>query len=107
GRNDLVHIASALVLGPLAILAAYVGGWPFALFWGLAALGVVAEWMVLIDRSRPYPPLVAGVLALLVALALAGLHRILPALGVIALGAVGAAAVAAAGRRIWAGAGVL
>ena len=32
-----LRIVSALVLAPLALAAAYFGGWPFALFWTLAA----------------------------------------------------------------------
>ncbi|HET9904608.1 MAG TPA: phosphatidate cytidylyltransferase [Xanthobacteraceae bacterium] len=39
-----MRIASALVLGTSAIAAAWWGGWPFAVFWMLAALGVLWEW---------------------------------------------------------------
>ena len=38
------EFCSALVLAPLALLAAYVGGWPFALFWAAAAIAVLWEW---------------------------------------------------------------
>ena len=31
--NLTLRVASAIVLAPLALAAAYVGGWPFALFW--------------------------------------------------------------------------
>jgi len=46
--NLALRIVSAAVLAPLALAAAYVGGWPFALFWGLAALAVLWEWAGLI-----------------------------------------------------------
>ncbi|MBI2123354.1 MAG: hypothetical protein HYT96_04260, partial [Armatimonadetes bacterium] len=35
--NLVLRIVSAAVLGPIAIVAAYFGGWPFALFWSAAA----------------------------------------------------------------------
>jgi phosphatidate cytidylyltransferase len=106
-RTDLLRIGSALVLGPLAILAAYLGGWLFIAFWGIAALGVVAEWMFLVDRPHAYPAVIVGGLAVAVAIVLAGLDRIVPAAAVIVLGAVGVLAVTGSGRRAWTGAGVL
>ena len=44
----MLRIISAAVLGPIAIAAAYFGGWPFALFWGLAAVAVLWEWTKLV-----------------------------------------------------------
>ena len=45
GSNNLVlRVLSAVVLAPLALGTAYVGSWPFALFWTLAALAVLWEW---------------------------------------------------------------
>ena len=35
-NNLALRILSAAVLAPLAIFAAYYGGWVFVLFWGLA-----------------------------------------------------------------------
>jgi phosphatidate cytidylyltransferase len=32
------------VLGPVAIAAAWFGGWPFALFWAAAAIAMAWEW---------------------------------------------------------------
>ena len=42
--NLALRIASAVVLAPVAIGAAYVGGWFFAVFWVAAAVAVVWEW---------------------------------------------------------------
>ena len=39
GSDLLLRVASALVLAPLAIGVAYLGGWLFAIFWGIAAVG--------------------------------------------------------------------
>jgi phosphatidate cytidylyltransferase len=46
--NLALRIVSAAVLAPLAVLTAYLGGWPFALFWGIAAIAVLWEWMTLV-----------------------------------------------------------
>jgi phosphatidate cytidylyltransferase len=42
--NLALRIASAAVLGPVAIAAAWFGGWPFALFWAAAAIAMAWEW---------------------------------------------------------------
>ena len=47
-NNLVLRVASAVVLAPLALLAAYYGGWPFVLFWGVAALAVLWEWIELV-----------------------------------------------------------
>ncbi len=46
--NLALRIVSAAVLAPVAIAAAYFGGWPFALFWAAAAIAVVWEWTRLV-----------------------------------------------------------
>jgi phosphatidate cytidylyltransferase len=47
-NNFVLRIISAAVLAPVAVYAAYLGGWPFALFWGLAAVAVLWEWVSLV-----------------------------------------------------------
>ena len=47
-NNLTLRIASAVVMAPLALLAAYLGGWPFALFWAAAAVAVLWEWTALV-----------------------------------------------------------
>ena len=47
-NNLALRVASALVMAPLALLAAYLGGWVFALFWAAAALAVLWEWTALV-----------------------------------------------------------
>jgi phosphatidate cytidylyltransferase len=42
--NLALRVASAAVLGPVAVAAAYFGGWAFALFWAAAALAMAWEW---------------------------------------------------------------
>ena len=46
--NLMLRVASAAVLAPVAVLAAYLGGWSFTAFWALAALAVLWEWTTLV-----------------------------------------------------------
>lgn len=46
--NLALRVASAAVLAPLAIGVTYIGGWPFAAFWGIAAAAVLWEWTQLV-----------------------------------------------------------
>jgi phosphatidate cytidylyltransferase len=52
GRDLWLRVVSSLVLAPLAIAAAYVGGAWFIGFWLFAAAGVLWEWMALIATAR-------------------------------------------------------
>jgi phosphatidate cytidylyltransferase len=95
-----------LVLVPLAIGTAYLGGWLFALFWGAAAMGVLWEWTALVARNdQRSVPLTGGAsLALAVVLVAAG--HLLAAVVVLAMGAIGAASLALAERRTWVAGGI-
>ena len=106
GSELALRVASALVLVPLAIATAYVGGWPFVVFWGVAALGVFWEWTALVTGAdRRSILLVGGASVALSLLLLVGGYR-LAAAAVLAIGTLGAAALAPAQRRGWAAAGV-
>jgi phosphatidate cytidylyltransferase len=48
-NNLVLRIISAIVLAPVAIYVAYLGGWAFAIFWGLAAGAVLWEWLKLVS----------------------------------------------------------
>ena len=61
GSRDLwLRVASALVLAPLAVLAAYLGGAWFIGFWLLAAAGVLWEWLGLVAAARALPGAARG-----------------------------------------------
>jgi phosphatidate cytidylyltransferase len=47
-----LRIISSAVMAPIAIGIAWLGGWPFVLFWALAACIVLWEWTQLVTRSR-------------------------------------------------------
>ncbi len=49
--NLALRVASALVLAPAALITAYFDGWPFVVFWGLAAIVVLAEWLKLVSGA--------------------------------------------------------
>jgi phosphatidate cytidylyltransferase len=105
--NVLLRMISALVLAPLAIAAAWLGGLPFALFWGLAAFGVWWEWSSLVAVAAARLVMFTGVGALGLALALSATGRYLAAVIVILLGAGATIVVAPAGRGPWVGAGLI
>ena len=46
--NLALRVGSAIVLAPLAVVTAYLGGWAFAVFWAVAAAAVLWEWNKLV-----------------------------------------------------------
>ena len=104
--NLTLRIASALVLAPIAIAAAYAGGWPFALFWGVAAIAVLWEWTTLATGAGHRVMFSAGAGALAVATLVAWQHHPVVALLFIVLGALAAEIFAPRARRTWVIAGV-
>ena len=73
GGELALRVVSTVVLAPLAIGVAYLGGWAFAVFWGIAALLVLWEWTALIVGGDRRSVLMTGAAAVLIAIALAGL----------------------------------
>ncbi len=53
GHNLLLRVAAALVMAPLALVIAYVGGWLWTALVTLAAVGLYLEWLAVIGASRP------------------------------------------------------
>jgi phosphatidate cytidylyltransferase len=106
GSELALRVCSALVLVPLAIWTAYVGGWLFAVFWAIAAFGVLWEWTTLVTEVDRRTVLTAGVVALALALALAATGYVPASVIVLAMGALGAAALAPAERRGWVAGGI-
>jgi phosphatidate cytidylyltransferase len=100
-----MRILSAMVLAPLAIGAAYLGGAAFAGFWGLAAIGVMWEWSALVLQRPSRPVLGVATATLAAAAALFAIGRAMPAIAAIGVGTLACAALAPAGRRGWIGAG--
>jgi phosphatidate cytidylyltransferase len=101
-----LRVGSAVVLAPLAIGVAYVGGWPFAVFWGVAAVGVLWEWTTLVAGDDRRPVSIAGGASIVLAIALAHTDHLVAAISVLAMGALAAAALAPAARRLWVASGI-
>ena len=106
-NNLLLRVVSATVLAPLALVAAYIGGLPFALFWGIAALVVLWEWVTLGVGPKYRLLVLSCAAAIAVADFLAWLGRPVTALFMVGLGALAGAIFAPSERRLWviAGAG--
>jgi phosphatidate cytidylyltransferase len=115
-QNFLRRTASALVLAPLAIGAAFVGGVLFAAACTVTAALVLWEWSLLVSRAADWRILVPGLPALCAAAVLAQSSEPVVAIAAIALGALGAAVATAlqlrggqwsAAAAVWAAAGVV
>jgi len=99
------RIASGVVMAALAIGAVMLGGWPFALFWAAAALGVFWEWSTIVMGGAAAVR-AAGAAALIIAALAAGAGQLYAAVLVLAAGAAGVAGVCAPSRRVWGAAGI-
>ncbi len=85
-RNFKRRVASALVLAPVAIAAAYFGGWAFLIVCALASAAVLWEWTRLVAQ-RAEPRIIApGLAALVVATGLVAASEPTAAIAAIAIG---------------------
>jgi phosphatidate cytidylyltransferase len=107
GHNLALRIVSALVLAPLALGAAYVGGWPFLCFWTVASIAVLWEWTALVAGPDSRLAFSVGAVALAVVAALFALDRPGAGILVVLLGALATTILAPAERRIWVAGGVV
>jgi phosphatidate cytidylyltransferase len=105
-NNLALRVLSAVVLAPLALFAAYLGGWPFALFWGAAALAVLWEWITLVVGPAYRLIFSSCGAAIVIAGFVAWLGRPVAALLMVGLGAFAAAVFAPPERRLWVSIGV-
>jgi phosphatidate cytidylyltransferase len=71
GSDLAIRVGSALVLVPLALGSAYLGGLFFAVFWGTAAVIVMWEWMLLVTGNHRCIVLIIGIATVVLAVALA------------------------------------
>ena len=116
GSELLLRVLSGVVLAPLALGVAYLGGWVFVAFWGIAAVTVLWEWCTLVAADERRSLLLAASPAVLLAVLLVaasaaapeGSHnvRLVAAATLLAMGMLATAALAPIGRRAWTAAGV-
>ena len=114
GRNFKRRVISALVLAPVAVAAAYLGGWPFTIVCALAAGAVLWEWTQLVSRRAEPRILAPGLAALAVAAVLASASVASAAVYAIAIGAIVAGVMVAVWPRettqatpVWSAGGVI
>ncbi|MGF6433696.1 phosphatidate cytidylyltransferase [Bradyrhizobium elkanii] len=105
-RNLAMRVIAALVLAPVAIALAYMGGVAWSFLVTLAAAGLFAEWLVVTGLGRELRIVVPGVITLLLAGLCLMAGRIDATLIVLAVGAV-VVALTSGARRNWAIAGLL
>ena len=102
--NLAMRVVVALVLAPLTIGIAWVGGWPWLCLVAAAASLLYFEWLMVVGASGNRIAAAAGIAALVIAGVLLMPGLAVAALGVAALG-LAAAALAAPERRLWVAAG--
>lgn len=105
-NNLVLRIVSAAVMAPLAVLAAYFGGWVFALFWAAAAIAVLWEWIALVAGPHNRLMFSSCGSALVAAALLAWRERPVVAVFIVGLGAIAATVFAPRAQRVWITAGI-
>jgi phosphatidate cytidylyltransferase len=110
-RSELaLRVGSGLVMAGLALGTAWLGGWAFGLFWTLAAMLAMREWLTLVGLAggRRQVGWLLGSLGIAYAGLLAEASAAADPLAWLAVVVAGAAVALAApgGRRLWSVAGV-
>jgi phosphatidate cytidylyltransferase len=105
-RNLVTRIAAALVLAPVAIGAAYAGGFWWTALATLGAIGLFVEWLMVACCAHDRRIVASGVAALAIGGLCLALRRIDTALVLLVLG-FAAVVVLSAERRRWTAAGFL
>jgi phosphatidate cytidylyltransferase len=106
GSNLLTRVVAALVLAPVVIVCAYVGGWLWIALVTLATIGLFVEWLMVAGAGRELRVAALGIAALLVAGISLAIGRIDMAVSILGLGLVAVVLIAPV-RRGWCGAGLL
>jgi phosphatidate cytidylyltransferase len=104
--NLVLRVVSAIVLAPVAVGAAWLGSWPFALFWLVAALLVLWEWIHLVVGPGHKLMFSASGSALAVAALVEFRDRPIAAALLIVLGGIAALIFTRRTSRVWVVAGI-
>jgi phosphatidate cytidylyltransferase len=101
-----MRVVAALVLAPLTIFIAWIGGWPWSCIVIAAAALLYVEWLTIVGASRNRLVVAAGILALVIAGILVMLRLTDLAVGVLAVGTA-LVAILASGQRLWIASGMV
>jgi len=104
--NLVMRIAAALVLAPIAIAAAYAGGWIWTASLTMVAVGLYIEWLMVVGLAGERRAAIGGTIALAIAGACLVLGRIEAAWIVLAVGLV-VVAILSSRLRGWSVAGFI
>jgi phosphatidate cytidylyltransferase len=96
-----LRVASALVLAPLAVGTAWLGGAWFVAFWTVAAIGVLWEWTRLVVGANGWSVVLAAGAVIAGAAWQLAVGRPEAAIAVLAVAPFLAAGLGPAGKRIW------
>jgi phosphatidate cytidylyltransferase len=99
-HNFLARVIAAAVLAPLAIAAAYAGGWLWAALVTLVTIGLYIEWLTVVGEARRMRVVATGAVALALAGFCLAIGHVEASLLVLALGFV-AVALLVPERWIW------
>ena len=99
-RNLILRVIAALVLAPVAVAIAWLGGWLWITLVTLAAIGLYVEWLMIVGMARETRVVTSGAVALAISGLCLALGRIDASLLALALGLV-AVALLSPERRSW------
>ena len=104
--NLTLRVLAALVLAPLAIGIAYLGGVYWLALALLAAIGLYSEWLNVTGTLHARITLIAGLIVLLAMAVLLYLSRAEWALGLLCVGVLLIALLAPSDKRLWCASGM-
>jgi len=99
-RNLMLRVIAALVLAPVAIAIAWLGGWLWTTLVTLAAIGLYVEWLMIVGMARETRVVTSGAVALGISGLCLAAGRIDASVLALALG-LAAVALLSPQRRSW------
>jgi phosphatidate cytidylyltransferase len=99
-RNLLMRVAAALILAPVAVAVAWLGGWLWTTLVTVTAIGLYVEWLMIVGVARETRVVTSGAVALAISGLCLAAGRIDASLLALALG-LAAVALLSPERRSW------
>jgi phosphatidate cytidylyltransferase len=99
-RNLMMRVAAALILAPVAVAVAWLGGWLWTTLVTVAAIGLYVEWLMIVGVARETRVVTSGAVALAISGLCLAAGRIDASLLALVLG-LAAVALVSPERRSW------
>ena len=106
GHNLLLRVVATLVMAPLAIAAAYAGGWAWSGLVTAGAIGLYIEWLGVVGARKPIL-ISLGIVVLLGLCWVETVHMTTSTVAAIAIAGIFAVAVFSGDRRTWVSIGMI